>query len=94
MKLLARLRASVPRWLNPPKPDPKWTEHYEQWKQRVAALPHDDPLWPGLLALLDQFILSETQAGSTPGLTSEEAHRFRGRIGMLLDLREEFAKLR
>jgi hypothetical protein len=73
-------------------PDPAWPAKYEIWSARLAGFPEGDPFWNGLLALLDQYVISELAASVTPGLSSDEAHRFRGRLGMLLDLRHDLVQ--
>ena len=62
-------------------------------KARLEALPPDDPLWPQLLELLDAYLLTEAGMSVTPGLDDGEAHRFRGRVGMLLDLRADLQRV-
>jgi hypothetical protein len=58
----------------------------ETLKARVGLLAADDPLWPMLRALLRANLQSEVEAISRPAIGDEEAHRSRGRVGMILDL--------
>ena len=58
----------------------------EQLKARVGLLAQDDKLWPMLLALVRSNLATETEAVARPDIGDEEAHRARGRVGMLLDL--------
>lgn len=60
---------------------------------RVSLLAKDDPLWPMLRALLRSNLLIETEAVARPNIGDEEAHRARGRVGMLLDLEAQLEKL-
>jgi hypothetical protein len=62
------------------------------FKQRLAALPADDPLWSQLLELLDAHLLIESGAISAPNLDAGEAHRGCGRIAMLHDLRGDLER--
>ncbi len=64
-----------------------------EFKRLLQALPPGAPLWTQLLALLDAYVLSESVGLASPGLDDAEAHRFRGRIGMLLDLKAELDRL-
>jgi hypothetical protein len=52
---------------------------------RMVASPEDD-LWPSLNALLQLNLNTEVQAIVPERIGDEEAHRARGRIGMLLEL--------
>lgn len=65
---------------------------YQKFKQRLAAIPGDDPLWPLLLEFLDANVHTETSISVQAGLDDAEAHRFRGRIGMCMDLRSDLEK--
>ena len=55
-------------------------------QNRVAGLAADDPLWPRLLALVKNNVERETDTLCAPAIGDGEAHRARGRVGMLLDL--------
>jgi hypothetical protein len=57
----------------------------ERLKARVGALAADDPLWPMLLGLVRRNVETEMEALARPGIGDEEAHRARGRVGMMLD---------
>ena len=57
--------------------------------ERLKTLSEDDPLWVGLLWLLQANVESETQSLCAPVIGDEQAHRGRGRISALLDLREQ-----
>lgn len=72
---------------------PDWKTRLEALKQRLSLLPVDDPLVPLLLDLLDEFALTEMEAGVVPQISDEEAHRFRGRLGMAMELRRELNEL-
>jgi hypothetical protein len=65
----------------------------ERLKARIGLLAADDPLWPMLLAWLEANIKTETHALAPPGIGDEEAHRSRGRVGMLLDLEAQLNQL-
>lgn len=52
-----------------------------------------DPLWAGLQELMQSNIEIETENVCAPGISDAEAHRGRGRLGMLLDLREQLNDL-
>lgn len=73
--------------------DAEWRERLATLKRRVAQLAGDDPLWADLIALIDCNISTETRVSVSAAMGNEEAHRFRGRIGMLLDLRQQLADL-
>jgi hypothetical protein len=60
---------------------------------RVGLLPGDDPLWPMLKALLRANLEIETEAVAKAGIGDEEAHRARGRVGMLLDMEEQIKQV-
>ena len=70
-----------------------WPKSLEKLKERLALLAIDDPLWPLLLELVDQFIVVELAASVSVALDDSEAHRFRGRIGMLIDMRRDLEEL-
>lgn len=59
---------------------------FERLKARVGGLAKDDPLWPLLLALLRSNQTIEIATLAAPRVEDGEAHRGRGRVGMLLDL--------
>lgn len=61
----------------------------EEFKRRLALLDPQDALWTGIRQLLAANVTLEQQALCAPGLGSEEAHRGRGRLGMLLDLQQQ-----
>ncbi len=63
-------------------------------KRRLAVMPAEDDLWPRLLALLDAYVVSETKPLAGAGLDDAEAHRLRGRVGMLLDLKGDLENVR
>lgn len=73
--------------------DPHWAATLHAFREQLAVTQPTDPLWAGVLGLLDANLRVELNPVATPGLSSEEAHRFRGRIGMLLDLKAEMEKL-
>ena len=62
-------------------------------QNRVACLAADDPLWPMLVALLRRNMQTDLEALAPAGIGDEEAHRGRGRIGMILDLEAQFNQL-
>lgn len=53
---------------------------------RAGLLSQDDPLWPMLLALVQSNVKIETEQLARSGIGDEEAHRARGRVGMLLEM--------
>jgi hypothetical protein len=65
----------------------------ERLKARVGALAQDDPLWPMLIGLVRKNLQTETEAVSAPGIGDEEAHRARGRVGMLLDIETQLKEV-
>ena len=65
----------------------------ERLTARVGMLAKDDPLWPMLTALMRQNLATETEAVARPGIGDEEAHRARGRVGMLLDIEAQLQDL-
>lgn len=60
---------------------------------RVGMLATDDPLWPMLKALVRRNIETETEAVAREGIGNEEAHRGRGRVGMLLEIETQLQKV-
>lgn len=58
----------------------------QRLQARVGLLAADDPLWPMLKALARANVEIETEILCRAGISSDEAHRGRGRVGMLLDL--------
>jgi hypothetical protein len=73
--------------------DPKWPEQLAALRERLAFTPPQDPLWAGVIGLIDANIRAEMEPALSAGLSTEEAHRFRGRLGMLLDLKRELLRL-
>jgi hypothetical protein len=65
----------------------------EKLEARVGVLPLNDPLWPMLIALVNANVRSETEAVARPNIGDEEAHRARGRVGMLLDVETQLSEL-
>jgi len=65
----------------------------ERLQARVGLLAADDPLWPMLTALVRQNLAVETEAVARPGIGDEEAHRARGRVGMLLDFEAQLVQV-
>lgn len=63
----------------------------EKFKARLRGLAVDDPLWPMLLALVDEHVRDAVEACVLPGLPGDEAHRLRGRVGMMLDFRDSLS---
>ena len=81
-------------WRNRNAKQPQLPPHeLERLSARVGALAKDDPLWPMLLALLRENLKTEIDAVAKPDIEDAEAHRSRGRLGMLLDLESQFGKL-
>lgn len=60
-----------------------------EFQRRLATLDPQDALWRGFQELLASNVAIEQGALCAPGLSSEEAHRGRGRLGMLLDLQNQ-----
>ncbi len=71
----------------------EWQQQFGDLKRSLAALPADNSLWPGLLALLDQYTAAENDALAQPGISDAELRRAAGRIGMLADLRKDLEEL-
>ncbi len=65
----------------------------EKLHARVSVLAADDALWPMLAALLRSNLKIETEAVARAGIGDEEAHRARGRVGMLLDLEAQLQQV-
>jgi hypothetical protein len=61
-------------------------DHFIQSLQGVSP---DGPLWQGVLWLIAQNQAADLDAICAPNLTDAEAHRGRGRIGALRDLRTQ-----
>lgn len=73
--------------------DPAWPATLQRLKEQLAVTRPEDPLLAGFLGLIDANVRAELPPSTVPGLPNEEAHRFRGRIGMLLDLKADLEKL-
>ena len=80
-------------WQRKPAPVAPVAHDVERLKARVGMLAQDDPLWPMLTALIRRNLATETEAVSRPGIGDEEAHRARGRVGMLLDIEGQLVDL-
>ena len=65
----------------------------EKLLARVGVLASDDPLWPMLTALVRRNLETETEAVARAGIGDEEAHRARGRVGMLLDIEQQLNQI-
>lgn len=66
----------------------------EAFKAALAAMPSDTlPVWRGVLALIDESAIIEQDAICAPNLSDAEAHRGRGRLGALRDLRQQLNDL-
>jgi hypothetical protein len=76
---------------NPLKQIPKHDR--QRLEARVGMLAKDDPLWPMLTALVRANLAIETEAVAKAGIDDAEAHRARGRVGMLLDLEAQLAQV-
>lgn len=88
MNLFKRLE--LPKKMRVPVRSPDWkSEGLPRLELRLRALANDDNLVPLLLQLLDEFGANEIDAGLQSGLDDAEAHRFRGRLGMNVELRSE-----
>lgn len=73
--------------------DPAWPRKLQDLKERLVITPVQDPLWAGVIGVIDANI-REVMGDLTPAsLTTEEADRLRGRLGMLLDLKRELTVL-
>jgi hypothetical protein len=58
----------------------------ERLQARAGLLAQDDPLWPMLGALVQANVQIETELLCRADIGDEEAHRARGRVGMLLEM--------
>lgn len=65
----------------------------ELFKARLRGMAGDDVLVAQLLSLHDANIRLATASLALPGMDDAEAHRWRGRIGAMLDLRNELQDL-
>ena len=65
----------------------------EKLVARASFLPADDPLWLMLIALVRANLAIETEAVAKAGIDDAEAHRARGRVGMLLDLETQLQQV-
>jgi len=65
----------------------------ERLKARVGLLAQDDPLWPMLTALVRANLTIETEAVAKAGIDDAEAHRARGRVGMLMDFEQQLQQV-
>lgn len=74
---------------NPPVP----AHDVQRLEARVGLLAQDDPLWPMLIALVQQNLALETAAVARAAIGDEEAHRARGRVGMCLDLEQQLREV-
>jgi hypothetical protein len=86
MNLLNRIKRRFTR-------DVEWNGKLERLKERVALLGPEDPLFPLLGDLLNEFAIVEVEAGCKAQIGDEEAHRCRGRLGMCVELQQELEKL-
>lgn len=65
----------------------------EQFKARLQTITPADPLWAGLMYYLDELHKTEERSLCLPAIGDGEAHRGRGRLGMLIDLRDQLDDL-
>lgn len=64
----------------------------DAFQARLRGLAGDDALNTQMEAWLTANVWTETGAAVSAGLDDSEAHRLRGRVGMVLDLREEWRR--
>lgn len=64
----------------------------DKFRERLTLMPVDDPIIPLLLSWFDACVHTELGPATAHGLDDAEAHRFRGRIGMCLDLRNDLER--
>lgn len=64
-------------------------EKRKHFLQRLAGVREADPLWEMMLWVIGRNIDAELEVMGAPSLGDEGAHRQRGRLSMLLDLREQ-----
>lgn len=84
MSLFKRLETLV----RPPHAQSDWQKiGLEKLKTRLRAMPDGDVLIPLLQQLIDEFGAIEISAGLQANISDGEAHRFRGRLGMAMELR-------
>lgn len=92
IKMLGFERGAAPQAM--PKPQSDWRKNgLEKLKTRLRSLPHGDPLIPLLQQMIDEYGAIEISAGLQSNLSDGEAHRFRGRLGMALELRSALEEL-
>lgn len=68
------------------------TQSKAQLLTRLKTIQPTDPLWVGLLWLVDANIEVESGALCQPQLGDEGAHRARGRLSALRDFREQLGE--
>ena len=88
-KLFKRTLSSVNLALT----DPDWPKKLAALRQRLEGTPAEDAFLAGIIGWLDANIRVELEAGTVAGLSNEEAQRFRGRVGMLLDLKRDLDRM-
>lgn len=77
-----------------PAPQSDWQKNgLEKLRTRLRALPDGDTLIPLLQQLIDEYGAIEIMAGLQANVSDGEAHRFRGRLGMALELRTALQEL-
>lgn len=93
MKNLLKLfkRSDAPHM---PRQQTDWQKNgLEKLRTRLRSLPDGDALIPLLQQMIDEYGAIEIYAGSKPDISDGEAHRFRGRLGMALELRGALEEL-
>lgn len=65
----------------------------ERFELQLRGLPPDSPMWAQFMALLEAEIRTEIGALCSFGLDDAETHRLRGRVGMMIDFRDEMELL-
>jgi len=59
----------------------------------LRGISQNNRLWTGLLGLLETNLQIEQISICAPNIPDSEVHRARGRMGILLELREELVRL-
>ena len=70
-----------------------WPAALKALRERLATTSPTDPLWRGVLELIEANIRTELEPLTAPGLDPDSISRQRGRVSMLVDLKAELERL-